>query len=221
MRALTQSQALMTSALLEWCGPDWWSWVCQEALAVTARKRCTQPDCAPWPNLAPSCWPSNHGQKQKRGKERCCKGRKNVGESKKNRISFLHVTQIAGNSFKGFFPVGFTLIPPSFTSFNWINEQVQPDRGNIYFPGTSYFAEGLRVAVTWSWSRFYNKKGGKRYGVCRVSNLCQMYVWMAIDGWMGLPIVLLSAVWRGIRAVGKWPRNTRPAAWETPTSERT
>lgn len=62
---------------------------------------------------------------------------------------------------RAFFLLGSLWFPPSLTSFNWINEQVQPGRRNIYFLGTSYFAEGLIVAVTWSWSRFYNKKGGK------------------------------------------------------------
>lgn len=137
MRALTQSQALMTSALLEWWGQDWWSWVCQEALAITAKKWCTKPDCAPWPNPAPSYWPSNHGRN--RGREVRSNGRKErkmLGETKVRKIewvrihierkgrktrdfkmnnkplAFLHVTQITGNSFKGFFPVRFTLIPP-------------------------------------------------------------------------------------------------------------
>lgn len=128
MRALTQSPALMTFALLEWCGQEWWSWVCQEALAITAQKWWTKPDCTPWPKPAPSYWPSNPGRNRWRevrsngikerklwGKTRdrqvewiCIqikgRGREQEGKRQKNKpLDFLHVTQITGNSFKGFF----------------------------------------------------------------------------------------------------------------------
>lgn len=137
MRALTQSQALMTSALLEWCGRDWWSWECQETLAFTTQSWWTKPVCAPWPSPPPSYWPSNHERERER-KSSSTKDRKNdrsgkikvrkilqiyINIDRKNReqeegetntepLTFLQVTQTTGNGFKGFFPVRFTLIPP-------------------------------------------------------------------------------------------------------------
>lgn len=75
-------------------------------------------------------------KQRERGKKQCYKGNKYVGENQSEKIkmhmhlqcekrhgkreekinteplTFLHVIQITGNGFKGFFPVRFTLIPP-------------------------------------------------------------------------------------------------------------
>lgn len=115
MRALTQSQALMTSALLKWCGWGWWSWPCQEALVITAQKWCTDWECSPWPNVAPR---SRHSDRTKTSDRmemaiKCSlkelsfsegKHRKERTEFTKRFCFFLHVTQITGNTFRLFFP---------------------------------------------------------------------------------------------------------------------
>lgn len=46
-----------------------------------------------------------------------------------------------------FFPLGSLWFPSSFTSFNWINEQVQPALRNIYLMHIRYFAGSLTVQV--------------------------------------------------------------------------
>lgn len=122
MRALTQSQALMTSALLKWCGWGWWSWPCQEALVITAQKWCTDLECAPWPNVAPRYWASNHKNRKRGGRMEMaikCSQKKTEGvclsakEKTDKRMKFtkrfcfffffLPVRQITGNTFKAFF----------------------------------------------------------------------------------------------------------------------
>lgn len=61
---------------------------------------------------------------------------------------FLPVTQIRGNTFKFFFfLLGSLWFPPSLTSFNWINEQVQPDLRNIYLMHIRCFAGSLIVQL--------------------------------------------------------------------------
>ena len=168
MKALTQSQALMTSALLEWCGRDWWSWECQEALAFTTQSWWTKPACAPWPSPPPSYWPSNL---ERNWKEQSYKVKKNVraNQNEKKRwicipvdryrqrtgatntnivpLTFLHVTQITGNGFKGFFPVRFTLIPPLSLHLTDLMSRSSQSLQNINLLGTRYFVEGLSFFV--------------------------------------------------------------------------
>lgn len=137
MRALTQSPALMTFALLEWCGQEWWSWVCQEALAITAQKWWTKPDCTPWPKPAPSYWPSNPGRNRWREvRSNAIKERKMLGKTKVRKVEgvCIHVKRKGSEQegkrqiinlwifctlpksqeivLRAFFPVRFTLIPP-------------------------------------------------------------------------------------------------------------
>ena len=166
MRALTQSQAPMTSALLEWCGRDWWSWVCQEVLAFTAQSWWTKPDCAPWPNPPSSYWPSNHGRNRERERE-CYKHKKTCwGEPKWAEIEMerkgreqererqilslwlfcMHVTQITGNGFKGFFPVRFTLIPPLSLHLTELMSR-SSQTTNITFPGHPLFCSEIELLL--------------------------------------------------------------------------
>lgn len=166
MRALTQSQALMTSALLKWCGWGWWSWPCQEALVITAQKWCTDLECAPWPNVAPRYWASNHKNRKRGGRMEMaikCSQKKtewvclSAKEKTDKRMKFTKKfcffffclldksQEILLRLF--FFLLGSLWFPPSLTSFNWINEQVQPDLRNIYLMHIRCFAGSLNVQV--------------------------------------------------------------------------